>query len=559
MISPFAPDPLDLHVYRISIWRPLVPCCIFGLGMLAFSAVAIFVLPALGIPAACLFGALVYYFIRDYWKSSLRISPDGVIYRESGSEIKKTWPEISDMRVDRGHEAFITIDRRFVPLGLYSSHLRRGNLRGIILRFAPHLKGALDKMDAPLTDAERRNKAAVVGLVLGILGFLLLSAFVPNRYANWLIAYPFLLIFGCVFWSMGSIMLKKRQKGSPLADAQRKKVLRELGIVVAGIAVLAIVAALIVCYRERSTLIAFGILGPIVVLGLVVRACRYFKSKKWLFGVLFSLAALVAAPLAPLATGNLIDAISNPSTITKASNPPAKKGQVKDSGEAGDGAALQKQVTALIDQGDALRAQGQFADALKAYRESLALAERTSKRQPNDTSWQLELSMINNRVGDVLRDQGELADALKAYHESVAISKRVLKQSPGDVGWQSELACSYERVGGISQQGKQWSDAAASFELALEIARPWMARSNLDASWIGIFSYCAVGRWEVLLDAPKGAVKIDRHEALAELYTVRDAMEKAKKIGGDGPSSDESLAYVEKLLNTEASRKPGKD
>ena len=33
MFSPFAPDPLDLYVYRISIWRPFVLWCLCGLGI----------------------------------------------------------------------------------------------------------------------------------------------------------------------------------------------------------------------------------------------------------------------------------------------------------------------------------------------------------------------------------------------------------------------------------------------------------------------------------------------------------------------------------------------
>jgi tetratricopeptide (TPR) repeat protein len=331
-----------------------------------------------------------------------------------------------------------------------------------------------------------------------------------------------------------------------------------LGALAAVFTAFAFLAAFMMDHQEWSTVIVLGVLSPIMALGAVVRAFLFFRSKNWLFGILASLAALVAAPLALLAVSNLVEAIAHPATITKISNAPTRKGQAEQPGETGDAASLLKRLTALIDRGDALRAQGQFADAIKTYGQSFDLASRLAKRQPNDTNWQLELSIINNRVGDVLRDQGQLAGALKSYVESVAIGERLVKQSQNNVRWQSELASSYERVGDISQQQKQWGEAASGFALALEIVRPWMAKPNLEASSISTFSYCAMSRWKVLLVAPKGTVTIDRAEALADLHTARDAMGKARNTGGGAQSSDENLPFVEEFLSAEEAREPGK-
>jgi hypothetical protein len=63
---------------------------------------------------------------------------------------------------------------------------------------------------------------------------------------------------------------------------------------------------------------------------------------------------------------------------------------------------------------------------LKAYRDSLAIAERLSAADRSNTDWQHNLSFSNGRVGDVLRAQGKLDDALKSYRDSLAILQRLV-------------------------------------------------------------------------------------------------------------------------------------
>jgi hypothetical protein len=55
-----------------------------------------------------------------------------------------------------------------------------------------------------------------------------------------------------------------------------------------------------------------------------------------------------------------------------------------------------------------LVAQGKLDEALKAYRDGLAIAERLAAADRNNTEWQRDLSIAYEKVGDVLVAQGKV-------------------------------------------------------------------------------------------------------------------------------------------------------
>ena len=71
--------------------------------------------------------------------------------------------------------------------------------------------------------------------------------------------------------------------------------------------------------------------------------------------------------------------------------------------------------------GDVLVAQGKLDEALKSYRDSLAIVERLAASDRSNTGWQRDLSVSYNKIGDVLVAQGKLDEALKSYRDSLAI------------------------------------------------------------------------------------------------------------------------------------------
>ena len=105
--------------------------------------------------------------------------------------------------------------------------------------------------------------------------------------------------------------------------------------------------------------------------------------------------------------------------------------------------------------GDVLVAQGKLDEALKAYRDGLAIAERLAAADPSNAQWQRDLSVSYERIGDVLVAQGKLDEALKAYRDSLAIRERLAAADRSNTQWQRDLSVSYEqdrrRAGGAGQ------------------------------------------------------------------------------------------------------------
>ena len=62
----------------------------------------------------------------------------------------------------------------------------------------------------------------------------------------------------------------------------------------------------------------------------------------------------------------------------------------------------------------------------RARRDGLAILERLAAADRNNTEWQGNLSVSYDRVGNVLAAQGKLEEALKAYRDSLAIMERLV-------------------------------------------------------------------------------------------------------------------------------------
>lgn len=72
-----------------------------------------------------------------------------------------------------------------------------------------------------------------------------------------------------------------------------------------------------------------------------------------------------------------------------------------------------------------------------------------------------------DKVGDVLTSQGNTQDAIKAYRDSLAIAERLSTADPGNAGWQRDLVINNERIGDIALRQGDMATARAAFERAL--------------------------------------------------------------------------------------------
>ena len=98
-------------------------------------------------------------------------------------------------------------------------------------------------------------------------------------------------------------------------------------------------------------------------------------------------------------------------------------------------------------------AQGNLPEALKAFRDGLAISDRLAKADPGNAGWQHDLGISNERIGDVLMAQGNLPEAMKSYQAKQGIISRLAKADPGNAGWQRDLIVSCVKLAGIDQTG----------------------------------------------------------------------------------------------------------
>ncbi len=75
--------------------------------------------------------------------------------------------------------------------------------------------------------------------------------------------------------------------------------------------------------------------------------------------------------------------------------------------------------------------------------------------------------MSHHKVGDVLLAQGDLAGALRAYRESLAVAKRLASSDPSNAGWQRDLMVSCWRIAAITEKSGH-GDARAWYRRAYD-------------------------------------------------------------------------------------------
>ena len=100
------------------------------------------------------------------------------------------------------------------------------------------------------------------------------------------------------------------------------------------------------------------------------------------------------------------------------------------------------------------------------------MRDRLAKADPGNAGWQRDLSVSYDKVGDVLVAQGNLAEALKSYRDGLAIAERLAKADPGNAGWQRDLSVSYDKVGDVLVAQGNLAEALKSYHDSLAIARP---------------------------------------------------------------------------------------
>jgi len=180
--------------------------------------------------------------------------------------------------------------------------------------------------------------------------------------------------------------------------------------------------------------------------------------------------------------------------------------------------------------GDVLQAQGDLAGALAAYRDSLAIRKVLAQKDPSNTEWQRDLSVSDEKIGGVLQAQGDLAGALTAYRDELAITKVLAQKDPSNTEWQRDLSVSDERVGGVLQAQGDLAGALAAYRDSLAIRKGLAQKDPSNTEWQRDLS---------VSDEKIGGVLQAQGDLAGALAADRDGLAIAKALAQRDPSNTE--------------------
>jgi tRNA A-37 threonylcarbamoyl transferase component Bud32 len=200
--------------------------------------------------------------------------------------------------------------------------------------------------------------------------------------------------------------------------------------------------------------------------------------------------------------------------------------------EALTGEELSRRVQTVYQIGAVRQARGDLKGAIESFRESLALANDLSARDPSNADWQLRLANAHFYLADALRFEGALDEALRHLQEYRSIAQRLVARDPSNADWQLELSYAEGGVAFIEESKGDFAEARASLEHALAIkekltqANPGNAERQQD---LGV----AHNRLGVVLDRMgEGDLALQHYQAdlrIREALVAHDPMDQSIK------------------------------
>jgi tetratricopeptide (TPR) repeat protein len=120
---------------------------------------------------------------------------------------------------------------------------------------------------------------------------------------------------------------------------------------------------------------------------------------------------------------------------------------------------------------------GDKEDALKAYRESLAIWQKLADAHPGVSEFQSSLARSHGLIGELLSVTGHPAEALRSQEAALLRWQKLSHADPTVPEFESALAASYNDIGmELKALGKP-AEALKSYELAMEMRRK-LAEAN---------------------------------------------------------------------------------
>ena len=180
--------------------------------------------------------------------------------------------------------------------------------------------------------------------------------------------------------------------------------------------------------------------------------------------------------------------------------------------------------------GDVLVAQGKLDEALQAYRDGLTIRERLAAADRSNTQWQRDLSVSFEKIGNVLVAQGKLDEALQAYRDAHAIAERLAATDRSNTAWQRDLSVSYNKVGDVLVAQGKLDEALQAYRDGLAIAERLAPADRSNTEWQRDLSVSynklggvllAQGKLDEALEAYRASLAIRERLAAADRSNTR--------------------------------------
>jgi tetratricopeptide (TPR) repeat protein len=168
--------------------------------------------------------------------------------------------------------------------------------------------------------------------------------------------------------------------------------------------------------------------------------------------------------------------------------------------------------------GGILAPQGKLSEALDNYRASVTIVERLISVDPQNTTWQSHLALASYRIGDIVRDQGNLVEALDHFRTSVEIQQRLVLADPRNGSWQRNLSFFYSRVGDILRAQGKFAGALENQRASLAIREKLVASDPTNSLWQRDFAWAHSRIGDVLGDQRKLAEALDNYGASVAVF-----------------------------------------
>ena len=217
--------------------------------------------------------------------------------------------------------------------------------------------------------------------------------------------------------------------------------------------------------------------------------------------------------------------------------------------------------------GSVLVAQGKLDEALKVYRLDLDISARLAAADRHNSRWQHDLAAAYLHVGDILAAQNKLDAALKADRSGVDLLQGLAKDDPGNARWQRDLSVSYDKIGALFAARGNLGAALKAYRDHIAIAERLAASDPSNSGWQGDLSWSyiqvgdvlvAQGNLDEALKVFRDSLGIREHLAAADrsnLDRQRDLAVSYQRIGDvlatQGEVENALMAYRDSLAIVE--------